>query len=69
MVSAGDIAQLVERLVRNQQAWGSNPHISIKLMNSFLYKKSHKFNLKPLNWGFEPEQSCEYSKAKALKKK
>jgi hypothetical protein len=24
----GGIAQLVERLVRNEKVWGSNPHIS-----------------------------------------
>src|SRR6266581_3108833 len=27
-ISGGGIAQLVERLVRNEKAWGSNPHTS-----------------------------------------
>ena len=32
---SGDIAHLVERLVRNQQVVGSSPIISIKLMLSY----------------------------------
>jgi hypothetical protein len=27
-IEFGGIAQLVERLVRNEKAWGSNPHTS-----------------------------------------
>ena len=28
MLNIGGIAQLVERLVRNEKVWGSNPHTS-----------------------------------------
>jgi hypothetical protein len=34
-LSEGGIAQLVERVVRNDEAWGSNPHTSTNSIIAF----------------------------------
>ena len=39
MIAFGDVAQLGERSVRNAEAGGSNPLVSIQ--NSFISEKDH----------------------------